>query len=250
MKRTLVLTVVLVTLLSIGLAVPVSGIVPEPPSPCIELEKTGPATATPGETITYHFTVTNCGEVNLASFTVYELPSWEPLFGGGPLAPGAYAEDEMLFDVPPDKCDDIFNEAKAIGWAEDGQSHWHIDSWTVDVICEPGGEGCTPGYWRNLRKHGAQWVTYSPTDDFEAVFGVDASFSDTYLGSVVRLGGGGENALARHAVAALLNASSPAIAYMYTEAEIIALVQEAYATGDFEAAKDLLEYQNEVFCPL
>jgi hypothetical protein len=56
--------------------------------------------------------------------------------------------------------------------------------------------------------------------------------------------------LGRHAVAALLNASNPDVSYYYSEAEVITLVQEAYATGDFETAKDLLEQQNELFCPL
>ena len=47
---------------------------------------------------------------------------------------------------------------------------------------------------------------------------------------------------AREQVAALLNAAHPGVNYAYTEAEIVAMVQQAYATGDFEDAKDLLEY--------
>ncbi len=38
--------------------------------------------------------------------------------------------------------------------------------------------------------------------------------------------------------------------YAFTEAEIIALVQDAWATGDFETAKDILEDENETACPL
>ena len=63
-------------------------------------------------------------------------------------------------------------------------------------------------------------------------------------------GGGGEKALGRHAVAALLNAASPDVDYAYTEAEVIAAVQNAYATGDFNRVKNDLEYQNELGCPL
>jgi hypothetical protein len=62
--------------------------------------------------------------------------------------------------------------------------------------------------------------------------------------------GGGENALARHAVAALLNASSPDVDYYTDVAGVIALVQEAYATGEFESAKDLLDLQNNLGCPI
>jgi hypothetical protein len=51
-------------------------------------------------------------------------------------------------------------------------------------------------------------------------------------------------------VAALLNASSPDVSYEFTVAEVIALVQGAYASGGFEYAKDILEEQNETWCPL
>jgi hypothetical protein len=91
-------------------------------------------------------------------------------------------------------------------------------------------------------------VGYSPDDDFGTVFGVPVS-GQTLLGAVWQ-GGGKEKALGRHAVAALLNAASPDVGYYYTEAEVIAMVQEAYSTGDYEGAKDLLEFQNEVGCPL
>jgi hypothetical protein len=62
--------------------------------------------------------------------------------------------------------------------------------------------------------------------------------------------GGGVNALARHAVAALLNASNPDVSFDLTPEEVIALVQEAFATGDFERIKDILAAFNEQGCPL
>lgn len=112
----------------------------------------------------------------------------------------------------------------------------------------PGGQGCTPGYWKQ-EHHFDSWVGYTPWQDYETVFGVDASFSKTLVGAASQ-GGGGEKALGRHAVAALLNAANPDVNYLYTEAEVIALVQSAYATGDFEGAKNLLAAQNEIGCPL
>ena len=111
------------------------------------------------------------------------------------------------------------------------------------------GAGCTPGYWRQTQ-HYDSWVSFSPTDDFEFVFGVDASFNSHTLGYAVWLGGAGEFALARHAVAALLNASNPDVSYAYSVGQVIAMVQSAYATGSFEATKNLFEAQNETFCPL
>jgi hypothetical protein len=47
-------------------------------------------------------------------------------------------------------------------------------------------------------------------------------------------------------VAALLNAAHPNINYAYTVAQVIAMVQSAYATGNFEGVKDTLEDNNEL----
>jgi hypothetical protein len=111
-----------------------------------------------------------------------------------------------------------------------------------------GGAGCTPGYWRQAH-HYDSWDVYSPGDDYESVFGVDAVF-DATLGQAAKLGGGGEYALARHAVAALLNSTNPDVSFDFTTSEVIDLVQAAYASGDFEDAKDMLEDANEEGCPL
>jgi len=51
-------------------------------------------------------------------------------------------------------------------------------------------------------------------------------------------------------VAALLNATSPDVDYEYTVEEVIAMVQLAYESGDFEGIKELFEFANETFCPL
>jgi hypothetical protein len=112
-----------------------------------------------------------------------------------------------------------------------------------------GGEGCTPGYWRQ-DQHFDSWVGYYPSDDFAIVFSVAPTFDPHSLLNAVWLGGGDEDALARHAVAALLNASNPSVNYLYSVSDVIAMVQFAYATGNFETTKNLFEVQNESFCPL
>ena len=66
----------------------------------------------------------------------------------------------------------------------------------------------------------------------------------------LKTGGGKEKALGRHATAALLNAANPDVSYLFSQADIIALVQEAYSTGKFNKIKDQLEEQNEEGCPL
>ncbi len=111
-----------------------------------------------------------------------------------------------------------------------------------------GGQGCTPGYWKQ-KQHFDSWVKYKTGDSFSAVFGVTLPSNLTLL-QALQQGGGGKNALGRHAVAALLNAASNGVSYYYIEREIIAMVQQAWATGDYETPKNLLATENERGCPL
>jgi hypothetical protein len=129
----------------------------------------------------------------------------------------------------------------------------------VNELIPTGGEGCTPGYWKNHagtyswsnggQKKPSAWMGYSPLDGFDATFGVTSSFGGTLIDALVR-GGGGEIALGRHAVAALLNAAHSGVDYDLTAAEVISAVQAAYASGDFEGAKNTLASLNEQGCPL
>ena len=110
-----------------------------------------------------------------------------------------------------------------------------------------GGEGCTPGYWKN---HTDRWTApYDPSDSFDSTFGVTSTDNPTLL-EAVGAGGGGEIALQRHAVAALLNAAHGDVDSGQTVQDVIDVVQDAYDTGDFEDAKDELEDINEQGCPL
>jgi hypothetical protein len=119
---------------------------------------------------------------------------------------------------------------------------------TIIEVPVPG--GCTPGYWRQMH-HFHAWTGYAPEDNFDLVFGVASSYPDDTLRDAVWKRGGHENALMRHATAALLNASHPGTNYIYTEAEVIAMVQEAYtAPPQFEMFKDMFESANEMGCPL
>ena len=111
---------------------------------------------------------------------------------------------------------------------------------------EGNGEGFTPGFWRN---HDEAWPAtgFAPSDIFSAVFGVGPS--DTlgeYKVGTIWAKGGGENVLLRHGTAALLNAAHPNVDYAYTVAEVIAMVQDAYATGDYDTAADAFIAENEL----
>ncbi len=142
----------------------------------------------------------------------------------------------------------------------------------LSVPDEPGvgdGEGCTPGYWRQ-DQHFDSWADagFDPSDLFSDVFGRTITVksnagargragdvTDPDLLHAVWAQGGNINALARHAVAALLNAASPNVSYAFTTAEVIGIVQNAIDSGDsslIEAAKDQLEAENgdDTVCPL
>jgi hypothetical protein len=130
-----------------------------------------------------------------------------------------------------------------------GCSGWCDD--IIEITLPENGEveGCTPGYWKQ-EQHFDSWATspYSPYETyFDDVFGVGPHST---LLSALGSRGGGEKALLRHATAALLNASSTEVTYFYNAADIITMVQNAYASGDFESAKDGFEFQNESLCPL
>ena len=112
-----------------------------------------------------------------------------------------------------------------------------------------GGEGCTPGYWRQ-EHHFGNWTGYTPGQNFDTVFGVNFFNPDKTLLQAVWLGGGGVNALARHAVAALLNSTSANVDYDLNTAQVIAIVQAAGASGDYEGAKNILAAFNEQGCDL
>lgn len=115
---------------------------------------------------------------------------------------------------------------------------------------DEGGEGCTPGYWRQPH-HYDSWVGFSPEDPFHDVFGGDAYVGVT-LGEAVQLRGGGLNALSRSAVAAILNATSPGVSYDYTVEEIVSLYNEAITGSrrDIENLKNRLDFLNNQGCEL
>jgi hypothetical protein len=137
------------------------------------------------------------------------------------------------------------------------------DAVTVEAM---GGQGCTPGYWKNnADKHDASaWgpTGYDPDDEFYDVFGVHITvgaggkktITDPTLLEALQATGGGVNALARHGVAALLNAAHPDIAYGIGDPQdVIDMVYDALISGDpgaIQTAHELLAGYNEAGCSL
>ena len=110
-----------------------------------------------------------------------------------------------------------------------------------------GGEGCTPGYWKQTQ-HYDSWVGYSPNQPFSSVF--ENAFPGKTLVQVLANGGGGLDALGRHTVAALLNASSPGVDSGLSAAAVISAFNAAYPGGDYKALKNRFAGLNEQGCPL
>ncbi len=202
----------------------------------------------PGMRFEFDFSGWGPGIVTVNSLTIGDVESDEAggtieIYGGGALLATIgipVTGDNGLAVVPIGVSGADFLKVNLQGSAA-------IDNIEIMADTPPGGdEGCTPGYWKN---HTDSWVGYTTDQNYEAVFGVDASFDKTLLGAAQQ-GGGGEKALGRHAVAALLNAANPGVDYAFTESEVIAMVQQAYASGDFEGIKNTLEAENELGCPL
>jgi hypothetical protein len=118
----------------------------------------------------------------------------------------------------------------------------------------------TPGFWgsNNSLK---TWLKTDlrPDDRFGLVFGVETTFNPTLL-DMLDARGGGANALARHAVAALLNASLDDSCYPYTPEQIKSAVRNtlsqyqatlvygddvSYDIDNIESLKDMYEALNE-----
>lgn len=109
-----------------------------------------------------------------------------------------------------------------------------------------GGEGCTPGYWKQSH-HFGNWTGYSPDQLFSSVF--EDAFPGMTLLDVVAQGGGGLKALGRHTVAALLNGSG-AVDYSMTAQQVVDAFNAVYPDGDYNGQKDIFEAENELGCPL
>ncbi len=230
----------------------------EPPQPGIDIEKATngeDADAAPGPTIpagdpvTWTYVVTNTGDVDLENVTVTDdqgvavscpqttLAVGESMTctGNGTAVVGQYANIGSAVGNPVD------DQGRPIGPPVEDSDPSHYTS-----PPPPGGEGCTPGYWKQPQ-HFGNWVGFSPSDSYSAVFGVPY---DKTLLEALQTGGGREKALGRHSVAALLNAANGDVNFAFSTGQVIALVQDAWATGDYNGAKNQLAGENEEGCDL
>jgi Prealbumin-like fold domain len=130
---------------------------------------------------------------------------------------------------------------------------------TNDDVAPPpvGDEGCSHGFWKN---HQSAWAPtgYVPTQTVGSVFSGAGELASSTLLDALRFKGGStvteaKQILLRQAVAALLNAAHPGVAYPRTTAQVTAAVNAALASNDRTTILELasaLDADNNLGCPL
>jgi hypothetical protein len=157
-----------------------------------------------------------------------------------PSDPGYYtfALDHFTSDVQ------VFDEVKFLGAAQ--ANPLDASDFLVESITGDTAEGLSPGYWKthtSLWDQSTELNNVTTTDSFKDYFqGINPDgVSNALLGGpggltlqeVLGLTGGGEQALARQAVSALLNINSDKIdAYPMTQGELVSHVHDALAGND------------------
>ncbi len=113
-----------------------------------------------------------------------------------------------------------------------------------------GGEGCTPGYWKQPHHFDSWPDSLSPATPFSDVF--ENAFPGKSLLQVLKTGGGGLKALGRHTVAALLNSSSSGVSYDLSSAQVIGSFNAVYpgTKQQYNTQKNSFAGFNEQGCPL
>lgn len=199
--------------------------------------------------------VTNCGDSDIHDIYVSDDNNGADFYGPFDLAAGAYLDIPVYTTNP---MADLENEACAEGLDElDNPVGPVCDTAAVEIIAVVGTEGCSLGYWKN---HPGCWECYDPDMPFSEVFDRVISVGkgkkaadDPTLMEALNGNGGGVTALARQAVAALLNACDPDIDYPLTEGEIVDGVYDILSDGasksEISEAAGYLDYFNNLGCP-
>ena len=210
-------------------------------------------TGTAGDTGHWRIVVTNTGDSPLDPVVLTDSNGFAPAQFA--LAPGQFVQ----FDYDTIVLTTTTNVAVVVGTDVLGNTVTATDDATNIIV---GGQGCTPGYWKNnaINWEHVSWYDYSPDDLFSDVFDRDITVkvdkvmvTDPTLLQALSAQGGDINALARHAVAALLNASNPNVSYPDGVAGIIAATQAAIDDGSKQvitAQKDQFDEWNNLGCSI
>jgi hypothetical protein len=209
-----------------------------------------------GQQVLWTYVVTNSGTIRLANVTVTDSRGVTVTCPKTVLDPGESMTCTATGTAVAGQYSNVGTATgePAGGSAVTASDPSHYKGWIA------GNQGCTPGYWKN---HTDSWppTGYSPSQMVKTVFASVQTFYPTLDNATLWQalgfagGPGGEGAaeiLLRAAVAALLNASHPDIAYPRMEASVIAdtnnaLLQNRDAMLALAAA---LDADNNRGCPL
>ncbi len=125
---------------------------------------------------------------------------------------------------------------------------------TIDFgyCLQAGGQGCTPGYWKQRQHFGSYPGPITPSTLFSSAnTGFENAFPGKTLLQVLGLNGTGKlGQLGFHTVAAFL--SSKTVNYAFTTAQVVTMFNNVYPGTDaaYEALKNIFAAENERGCPL
>ncbi len=130
---------------------------------------------------------------------------------------------------------------------------WQLGALRIPLTEEQGGgEGCTPGYWKQPHHFDSWPAPYTPNTLFSSVF--DNAYPGKTLLQVLQNNGNvtGLEALGRHTVAALLNSASGGVDYDLTTDEVINMFNDVFpgTKGQYNAVKNIFAGFNEQVCRL
>jgi len=130
---------------------------------------------------------------------------------------------------------------------------WQLGALRIPVTEEQGGgEGCTPGYWKQPHHFDSWPAPYTPNMLFSSVF--ENAYPGKTLLQVLQNNGNttGLDALGRHTVAALLNSASGNVNYDLTTQNVISMFNDVFPgkKSQYNALKDIFEGFNTRGCPL
>jgi len=155
------------------------------------------------------------------------------------------------FVVDDPECDSHFCGDGFVDEDEECDDGNNEDGDGCSAVCEfEGGDGCTPGYWKQPHHFDSWTAPLTPDTLFGDIF--EDAFPGMTLHDVLSQGGGGLKALGRHTVAALLNAASAGVDYSVDVSDIIDAFDDVYpgSNGAYQTLKNIFETENELGCPL
>jgi len=186
-----------------------------------------------------------CNDVSDGEVTLFVTENCDCSVAGSTCA--CVDSDTALYSCKGECGDGILDAGEQ---CDDGNN---IDSDGCSATCQVevvGGDGCTPGFWKQSQHFDSWTGPFTPDTLFSDVF--EDAFPNMTLLEVAQQGGDGLNALGRHTVAALLNAASPDVSYDLSVNQVVELVNQVFpgTKSAYNALKDNFENFNEQGCPL